>query len=175
MRMDAYQCVATKLDVREFGSKPVPSELKMKILEAARLTASGINSQHWRFILAERPDSLKKLAEDSEWGKWVQGSNFAVVVLTDPKYAFHEIDAGRVVQDMQLAAWNEGVVSCIYTGIKEKEFRSDFNIPKELKPTVVVGFGYPARKVTGRRKNRMPLTELAFLERFGNPIEMNEL
>ncbi len=175
MQMDAYQCVATKLDVREFGSKTVPTELKMKILEAARLTASGINSQHWRFILVEQLGSLKKLAEDSHWGKWVQGSNFAVVVLTDPKYAFHEIDAGRVVQDMQLAAWNDGVVSCIYTGIKEKELRRDFNVPNELKPTVVVGFGYPAHKVTGRKKNRKPLTEVAFLERFGNPIDGKEL
>jgi len=173
--MDAYECVATKLDIRKFSSQAVPAELKLKILEAARLTSSGINSQHWRFILVQHPDSLKKLAEDSEWGKWVQDAKFAIVVLTNPEFGFHEIDAGRVVQDMQLAAWNEGVVSCIYTGIKVRDLQKDFNLPKELKPTVVVGFGYPAQKVTGRKKNRLPLTELAFVERFGNPIEVNQL
>jgi nitroreductase len=173
--MDAYECVATKLDVRKFGPKTVPAELKLKILEAARLTSSGINSQHWRFILVQRPDSLKKLAEDSEWGKWVQGANFAVIVLTDPKYAFHEIDAGRVVQDMQLTSWNEGVVSCIYTGIIERDLRRDFNIPEELKPTVVVGFGFPERKITGRKKNRVPLKDIAFLERFGNPLDTTQI
>ena len=173
--MDAYECVATKLDIRKFSSRPVPAELKLKILEAARLTSSGINSQHWRFILIQQQDSLKNLARDSEWGKWVDEANFAVIVLTDPKYAFHEIDAGRVIQDMQLTAWNEGVVSCIYTGIKTKEIQKDFTIPKELKPTVVVGFGYPAQKVTGRKKNRLPIIELAFLERFGNPIDAKQL
>lgn len=173
--MDAYECVATKLDIRKFSSRSVPAELKLKILEAARLTSSGINSQHWRFILVQQPDSLKNLARDSEWGKWVDEANFAVIVLTDPKYAFHEIDAGRVIQDMQLTAWNEGVVSCIYTGIKIKEVQKDFTVPKELKPAVVVGFGYPAQKVTGRKKNRLPLKELAFLERFGNPIEAKQL
>ncbi len=173
--MDAYECVATKLDVRRFSSKPVSAELKMKILEAARLTSSGINSQHWRFILVQSRDSLQRLADDSDFGKWVHDANFAVVVLTDPKHAFHAIDAGRVVQDMQLTAWNEGVVSCIYTGIREREMYRDFNIPKELKPTVVVGFGYPPFKVTGRKKNRKPMSELTFLERFGDPIEPGKL
>ncbi len=173
--MDAYECVATKLDVRRFSSKPVSAELKLKILEAARLTSSGINSQHWRFILVQGRDFLQRLADDSDFGKWVYDANFAVVVLTDPKLAFHAIDAGRVVQDMQLTAWNEGVVSCIYTGIRETEMYRDFNIPKELKPTAVVGFGYPPFKVTGRKKNRKPISELAFLERFGAPIELGKL
>lgn len=169
--MDAYECVATKLDIRSFSSKPVSAELKLKILEAARLTSSGINSQHWRFILIQDPDSLMRLADDSDWGKWVHDADFAVVVLTDPKHAFHAIDAGRVIQDMQLTAWNEGVVSCIYTGLREKEMRRDFNIPKELEPTVIVGFGYPERKVTGRKKNRKALSELVSLERFGSPFD----
>ncbi len=173
--MDAYECVLTKLDVREYSSKAVPAEVRLKILEAARLTASGVNSQHWRFILVLNPDSLRRLAEDSDWGKWVAGANFAIIVLTNPKYAFHAIDAGRVIQDMQLAAWNYGVVSCIFTGVKEKELRKDFNIPIELNPTVVVGFGYPSRKITGRKKDRRPLTELAFLERFGTPLEVGGL
>jgi len=44
--MDAYQCVATKLDVREYSSKSVPAEVKFKVLQAGRLTESGKNSQH---------------------------------------------------------------------------------------------------------------------------------
>jgi hypothetical protein len=45
--MDAYECVKTKLDVREFSSKDVPGDLKLKVMEAARLTQSGMNNQHW--------------------------------------------------------------------------------------------------------------------------------
>jgi nitroreductase len=127
--MDAYTCIATKLEIREFSSKNVPADVKLKILEAARLTASGINSQHWRLILVQESDKLKQLAEDSTTGSWVKGSNFAVIVLTNPKYPFHLIDAGRVVQDMQLAAWNFGVTSRVYTGVKNESIRRDFNIP----------------------------------------------
>jgi nitroreductase len=70
---------------------------------------------------------------------------------------------------MQLTAWDSGVTSRIYTGIKQAEMRRDFGIPEGLNSTVVVGFGYPKRRILGR-KNRKPLSELAFLERFGNPL-----
>jgi nitroreductase len=69
---------------------------------------------------------------------------------------------------MQLTAWNDGVSSGLFTGIREEKLRSDFAIPKELSPTIIIGFGYPARKLTGKRKNRLPLHELVHYEKYGN-------
>jgi nitroreductase len=168
--MDAYEGVVSKLDLREFDSKPVPTDVKLKVLEAGRSTATGINVQHLRFILVEKPESIRRLAEDSTTGKWVQGANFAVILLSNPKYGFHLLDAGRAVQNMEIAAWNFGVVSCPYTGINSETLERDFKIPKDLNPSTVVGFGYPTRKILGR-KSRKPLRELAFLETYGKDIE----
>ena len=165
--MDAFECIATKLEVREFSPQEVPSEIRSKILEAARLTGTGMNTQHWRFIMVEKKDNLKKLAEDSTSGSWVAGANFAVIVLTNPQYGFHLIDTGRVLQNMQLTAWNQGVGSGLFTGLREDKLRGDFAIPKELSPSVTIGFGYPARKLTGKRKNRLPIRELVYYEKYG--------
>ncbi|MGD0177378.1 MAG: nitroreductase family protein [Candidatus Bathyarchaeia archaeon] len=173
--MDAYECVATKLDVREFDSRDVPADLKLKVLEAARLTGSGINNQHWRFILVQGRDRLKRLAEDSTTGSWVAQANFAVIVLTNPKFGFHMLDAGRAAQDMQIAAWNFGVISCLFTGLNLEALQRDFGIANNLNPSVVVGFGYPGRKVTGKRKNRKPLSDLTFLNSYGNRLEPGKL
>ena len=148
--MDAATAVRTKLDVREFSNKTVPGIVKLQILEAARLTQSGTNSQHWRFVLVQEKKNLETMAEDSTWGKWVSGANFAVIVLTDPTKSYHMIDAGRAVQDMQLTAWDHGIASGVFTGIRLAEFRKDFGIPVALNPTIVVGFGYPTRKLVGR-------------------------
>jgi len=172
--MDTFENIRTKLESREFATKKVPPDVKLKVLEAARATGSGINKQHWRFILVQDKDTVRKLAKDSTSGGWVAGAEFAVIVLTDPKLGFHLIDTGRAVQDMQLAAWNSGVTSRIYTGFKEERMRKDFAIPKELSPTAVVGFGYPAKKILGR-KNRRPLAELAFLDKFGNTFDPKKL
>jgi len=166
--MDTFDCIATKLDIREFSKQKVPLEIIEKILEAARLTGTGLNTQHWRFIVVEDRDNLNKLAEDSTSGKWVTNANFAIIVLTNPKYNYHMIDAGRVLQNMQLAAWNFGVGSGLFTGIREQNFRKDFSIPEQMNITIVVGFGYPAKKnLTGKRKNRLPLLDLVHYEKYG--------
>ncbi len=141
------------------------------MLEAARLTASGINTQHWRFIIVDEQNDLKKLAGDSTSGKWVAGANFAIITLTDPKYNFHLLDAGRVLQDMQLAAWNSGVVSGVYTGVNREGMAKDFGVPSGMNVSAVVGFGYPVRKIIGR-KSRKPLEELAFSGRFGQKLRV---
>src|SRR3712207_7882629 len=66
------------------------------------------------------------LFRSSTSGGWISGANFAVIVLTNPRHKFHMIDAGRVVQDMQLAAWNYGVASCLFTGVQDEKLRNDF-------------------------------------------------
>jgi nitroreductase len=165
--METFECITTKLEVREFSTQDVPSEIRSKILEAARLTGTDMNTQHWRFIIVEKKDNLKKLAENSTSGSWIAGANFAVIVLTNPKYGFHLIDAGRVLQNMQLTAWNEGVGSGLFTGIKEEKLRNDFQIPNELTPSVIIGFGYPVSRLTGKRKNRLPVHELVYYEKYG--------
>ena len=63
--MDTFECIKTKIEVREFSKQDVPSEIRIKVLEAARLTGTGLNTEHWRFILVDNKDNLKKLAEDT--------------------------------------------------------------------------------------------------------------
>lgn len=174
--MDAYDCIVTKLEVREFDADiDVASEIRLKILESARLTGSSLNTQPWRFIVIQNLDNLKKLSDDSTSGKWVSGANFAIIVITNPYFRFHLIDAGKVVQNMQLAAWNFGVGSALFTGINEQKMREDFAIPLDYKPVIVVGFGYPKKKITGKtkKKNRLPMNELVSFEEYGMSTNKN--
>ncbi len=85
--MDTFERISTKLEVRAFTNQDVPSEIRSKVLEA-RLTGTGLNTQHWRFILVKDKQNLKKLADDSTSGSWVRDANFAVIVLTNPEYIF---------------------------------------------------------------------------------------
>jgi nitroreductase len=171
--MDTYAAILTKLDVREFAKKHVDDRTKTKILQAARSTGSSMNTQHWRFILVQDPKNLATLARDGTTGPWVKDADFAVIINIDPKVPASTIDAGRVLQDMQLAAWNFGVVSRLFTGIKDADLRRDFGIPPEVKPMAVLGFGYPVREIKGK-KSRKPLEELVYSERFGTRFHPTE-
>ena len=166
--MNTFDCIATKLDIREFNNEDITPDVLNSILDSARYTGSGLNTQHWRFILIKEKDSLNKLSEDSASGQWIIGANVAIVILTDPKYSFHMLDAGRVIQNMQLSAWDKGVGSGLYTGMKDEKMRKDFNIPSNLNISAVVGFGFPKKHITGKRKNRKLVEELVFREVFGD-------
>lgn len=172
--MDTYESIVAKPDIREFAHERVPGEVQRKIIESARLTGSSMNSQHWRFVLIQDRSNLKKLAADSTSGSWVANADLAIVILTDPKVPGHAIDAGRVLQDMELAAWNFGVASCLFTGVRRDELVRDFGIPPELEVSAVLGFGYPKRRILGR-KNRKPAEELFFPERYGNHLSAKDL
>jgi len=162
--------ILTKIESREYSGDPVSRDLKLKILEAARQTGSGMNAQHWRFILVQDKANLKRLAADSTTGQWVAKADFAVIVLTNPEYAFHMIDAGRAIQSMMLTAWSFGLGSGIYVGINRNAMLKDYQIPTEMNITAVVGFGYPAKPIKGL-KTRKPLAEIAFLQKFGVPLK----
>jgi nitroreductase len=172
--METYKTILTKLDIRQYDSKKVPAEVKLKVLEAARASGTGNNRQEWRFILVQEKERLKKLGEDSTSGPWVAGANFAVIIAAAPTPSFHLIDAGRAVQNMELAAWDQGVISGIYTGVNEEKMSRDFAIPAGMKALAVVGFGYPVKKILGK-KSRMPLTELAFVDKYGNKFDPKKL
>ena len=40
--MDTFECITTKLDVREFSAEDVPVEVRSKVLEAARLSVLAL-------------------------------------------------------------------------------------------------------------------------------------
>ncbi len=166
--MRVLETIETRIEIREFKKKDVDKEIKLRILEAGRLAPSGLNVQHWHYIIIEGGDELKKLSDVSPTGKWVSGSNFAVVTVTDPKYKFNEIDAGRAISQMQLVAWDNGIGSRLYTiKIKDqKKAKSLLKIPEEYDLTAVVGFGYPIKKIKGR-KQRKEMNEVVSQNEFG--------
>ena len=155
--LQIYECIVSKLDIRQFKDQDVSEDTRLRILDAARQTGTGLNSQHLRFVLIDGKERLKLLAEDSSSGTWVSGANFAVIVLADQSFRFNMLDAGRALQSMQLTAWAEGIGSGLFTGIREEKMRYDFNIPNELVIAVTAGFGYPLRTSTGKAKNRVSL------------------
>jgi len=169
--MDVLDALRTRIEIREYSDESVSADVREDVFEAARLAPSGKNTQHWRFVLVDEAAALQRLADLSTTGGWIDGADFAAVVVTDPEYDYHELDAGRAITHMQLAAWERGVGSCIYTGYDEAGMRAFLEIPEGYTVSAVVGFGYPTREIEGR-KSRRSLAEIAFEGRFGAPLEL---
>lgn len=174
--MEVSDAIWTRLEVREYVDEPVSTGAKRAILEAGRLAPSGKNRQHWRFVLVEDATDRRTLAHLSTTGAWIAGADFAVVVLTDPTLDYHGLDAGRAVTHMQFEAWDRGVGSCIYTGYDEAGMREFLDVSDDVDVTVVAGFGYPTFDVESidGRKNRVPLSTIAYDGRVDEPLDRFE-
>jgi nitroreductase len=104
-------------------------------------------------------------------GPYIAGAAAAVIVAYEKeKGAFGISDASRAIQSMMLAAWGDGVASN-WTGWAERldGVRREYGLPDTYDVLAVIPFGYPKRKVVGKKK-RKPLSQVVSAERHGQPL-----
>jgi len=175
--MDAYLAVVSKREVREYTDRPVPEDLLTKILQAGRAAGSARNTQPWRFVVLKERQHRHDLATALMAPRNLDRCAVAIaVVLLNERLGF---DAGRVAQNMMVAAWALGVGSCPNSVRPDEHdrMRHDLGIPADAAIATVITLGYPApgqprprpkadpEKILARA-NRLPLEELVHRERF---------
>jgi nitroreductase len=167
---DVFDAIRTLLAVRSYKSTPVPDALVRRIVEAGRLTGSGMNGQPWHFIVVRDAETLRRLGALASSGSYVAHAPLAIVVATD-KSRFAVSDASRAIQSMLLTAWADGVGSnWVGFGGLDK-VKTVLDIPAGLDVLAILPFGYPARAVGKGKKQRKALRDVAHLERYGRPFE----
>jgi nitroreductase len=167
--MEVFEAVRTVLAVREYQDKPVPAEIVQRIVEAGRLTGSSMNRQPWHFIVVQDRDTLRQLGALAKTGPYTGQAALAIVVVIQ-RTPFSVSDGSRAIQSMMLTAWSEGVGSNWVGFMGMTEVKKLLGIPDNLDMLAIIPFGYPARPVGKGKKNRKPLSEVAHLERFGQPF-----
>ncbi len=170
MANGVFEAARTILAVREFDERPVANDVLRRILEAGRYTASGRNGQPWHFVLVRDRERLRKLGSLVRTGGYTANAAAAVIVGYEKATGQYGIsDTSRAIQTMLLTAWGEGVASN-WTGFGGIEgVREEFGFPETYDVLAVLPFGYPRRKVAGKKK-RKPVNEVMSAERFGEPF-----
>jgi len=103
------------------------------------------------------------------WTLYRAGAPLAIVVAIE-RTMFSVSDARRAIQSMILTAWSERVGSN-WVGFRGlDEVKSLLSIPDELEVLAIIPFGYPAQPIGKGKKKRKSISEVAHLERFGQPF-----
>lgn len=162
--MDTFLAIVSKRDTRRYAERPVSDETVQRILDAGRLAGSARNRQPWRFFLVESPDRRRQLAEAVYAPDNVRGAQLVVALVGSSG-----LDGGRCIQNMMLAAWNDGVASCP-NGIADADKARDvLGLAEDEQVATVLSFGYPARgrapesrtvEEWSARADRRPLDDL---------------
>jgi nitroreductase len=165
--VDTWLAVASKRDWRSYADQPVPDDVRERILDAGRLAGSGVNKQPWLFVVVESDEAKERVAELVYAGDNIRTSAFAVAIATEGGGS--GLDVGRALQNMFLAAWNDGVVSCPNGMADPAAAAKALGLDDGWLPLNIPSFGYPKRDLGPESKspeewsaeaNRKPLSEI---------------
>jgi nitroreductase len=134
--VETFLAIASKRDERRYADRPVSEEHVLRILDAGRLSGSSRNTQNWQFVVVSDTAALAEVVYAPEN---VQTAGLVVAIVGD---AF-PFDVGRCAQNMMLAAWDLGVVSCP-NGISDAERAAEL-VGAAVK--MILSFGYPVREL----------------------------
>jgi nitroreductase len=164
--VDTYLAVASKRDWRSYSDRPVPPEVERRILDAGRLAGSAVNRQPWVFVVVETPEVKERVAQAVYAQDNVRTAPLVIAIATEGGRA--PLDVGRAMQNMFLAAWNDGVASCP-NGMPDPEVAARvLGLEDGFLPVSIPSFGYPKRPLKPESKtpeewsaeaNRKPLEE----------------
>ena len=166
--VDAFLAVASKREVRDYDDRPLPDAVVTRILEVGRVAGSSMNRQQRRFLVLEDADLREQLAEMVYVPSNVRGAALVVAIVVHGRGPTG-FDAGRSAQNMMLAAWNEGIVSCPNGMPDAERAAAALGLAGDERPVLVLSFGYPATprdperrsaEEWSERANRRPLGEL---------------
>jgi nitroreductase len=179
---DAVELLRTLRSVRRFAQTPIPDEALKDVLIAARWTGSAKNVQAWHLIVVRDRETLQLLSTCGPFAGHIAGAQAAIVLVMagpDPILLF---DAGRLAQNIMLAAWAHGIGSCIgsiYPADGEAKAKQALDIPQDRAVHTAISLGYPADEAALLLSKspiaapvpigRQPLRDLVSWERFGQP------
>jgi nitroreductase len=163
--LDAFTCIRTRREIRDYLDEPIPQECVEQILEAGRLAPSSKNSQPWHFIVIRDKVTLRKVSDLTPTGKHIAQASLAIAIVMDGA-KLPEIDGARATQNMVLAAWSMGIGSCWVTNFYDDGVKELLGVPQRMKLVTVMPFGYPTEPKTKRKKVRKPLSEIVRYEKF---------
>lgn len=164
--------------VRQFTDEPVDADALAAIADAARWSGSSRNRQPWRFVVIQRPETLRLLAEmDLPHTRALTTATAAVAIVQlqeQGSAVSHAFDEGRAAERMLIAASFLGlgagiawVAAAARPGVHEL-----LALPDDRFVRTIVAIGHPTDDGRApnapRGKARLPRSETVFRERFGN-------
>ncbi len=169
---------AARESCRVYSDKPVSREILTHLVDVARLSPSGCNSQPWHFIIADEPEAHAKVVEafndngltGCPWGNKVPA--FIIICENEahlmPGVAEHygsqhfaQMDIGMAAMALCYEATSLGLGTCMIGTMNQEKLKKGFGIPEERTVRLIITVGYPANEgAAPRKKIRKNLDEI---------------
>jgi len=154
-----YETIAARRTIRKFRAEPVARELLDRLVDAARLAPSAANLQPLEYVVVDDPALKARVFPCLKWAAYIApagdpkpGEEPAAYIIvlnnTAIREKMFEYDLGAAMENMILAALEEGVGSCWMLSIDRDRLRSLLGVPESYRVDSVLALGYPAEDPT---------------------------
>lgn len=183
--MTLDEIIEQRRSVRSFKPTPVDREDLMAICEAARLAPSACNSQTWRFITVSDRSIIRRISKEAMRpiipNRWLEQVPLLIAgcskldIIANRVGAkisgieYYQIDMGIAMEHMVLKATELGLGTCWIGWFSENKVKSILDIPDKIKVSALLAVGYSKERPAAKR-NRKPIQEILYSEKWGNPI-----
>ena len=168
--MDMYEAITRRRSIREFKETPVAYKALERCVDAARLAPSAMNCQLCEYIIVDDEKLLPQVLNaintlsgvsrpEEGWSPGRRPRAYIITLINTELES--EIGAGRTnthydvglaMENIALAAFEQGLGSCVMTGIDRGKLRQILNIADKYEITMMLALGYP---------DESPLVEVA--------------
>jgi nitroreductase len=174
--MELMETIRKRSSIRAYKDEPVPEDILLKVLEAARLSPSGRNSQDRKFVVV-RDKALRQALGRAAGGQphVLAAPVIIAAVATDTESIMpcgvlaYPVDLAIAIDHMTLAAVDLGLGTCWIGAFSQDRVRNILGVPDRLKVVNLLTLGYPNE--TGRPKERKALQEIICYDRYEPPFQ----
>lgn len=163
--MEVFDAVVERRSIRIFKDTPVDYAILERCVDAARLAPSAMNSQLNEYVIVDDTRLLAEVLDSvSLWGGapkpeggWTPEKKPVayIIVLINLELEKERgcgrsnafLDIGLAMENMVLVALEQGVGTCIMTGIDKKRIGEIINAPKKCEVAAMLALGYPDEKI----------------------------
>ena len=188
--MELHEIVQNRRAYRSFEPVKITEELIHDLAEHARLSASCMNMQPWRYIFVNDPEVLKELKGTmSKNNDWTGLGSMIIAVFTKPDLdcvikdrIYCLFDTGMATAFLILRAWDLGLVAHPIAGFDPIKVKACLKIPDEITLITLVIVGKKKEAIDPiltpkqaaqekERPERIPFERFAYLNKYTGDAE----
>ena len=164
--MSVEEVIEKRYSVRGYRDRPVEDEKLEKILKAAQLAPTGVNSQAFKVYVIDTKKNREAILKSYN-KEWIVQAPYVLAVVSKANDAWtrpwdiknlNEIDATIVMDHMILTATELGLGTCYIGAFHERPLIELLDLSEEYHPVLLTPLGYPDAKP--RETTRKSIEEL---------------